>query len=134
MPACRSRIAYQLRTHNNFAGSASKYRCSNRSAHTVSRVRPIALVGRRAAVVAMCLVMLLTMAPVTAADPEAGPVAAATAPNDGLLPSNPPATLRTPDGWTLGLGAKDESQVPVAPLTTAVSSRNTSRAEYSSVR
>ncbi len=27
------------------------------------------------------------------------------------------------DGWTLALGAKDEAQVPVAPLTTAVSSR-----------
>jgi MspA len=34
-----------------------------------------------------------------------------------------PATVNTPDGWTLALGAKDESQVPVQPLTTAVSSR-----------
>jgi hypothetical protein len=39
------------------------------------------------------------------------------------VPSADPATLNTPDGWTLALGAKDESQVPVAPLTTAVSSR-----------
>lgn len=42
---------------------------------------------------------------------------------DGALPSNPPVILNTPDGWTLGLGARDEAQVPVAPLTTAVSSR-----------
>ncbi|ETB44259.1 MspA protein, partial [Mycobacterium avium subsp. hominissuis 10-5606] len=42
---------------------------------------------------------------------------------EGALPSNPPAILKTPDGWTLGLGARDEQQVPVAPLTTALSSR-----------
>jgi hypothetical protein len=67
--------------------------------------------------------MPLIMAPSTAADPDAEPVAAATAPSDGLVPSNPPAIVNTPDGWRLGLGAKEESQVPVAPLTTAMSSR-----------
>ncbi len=45
------------------------------------------------------------------------------APADGRVPSADPVTFDTPDGWTLALGAKDESQVPVAPLTTAVSSR-----------
>ncbi len=39
------------------------------------------------------------------------------------MPSADPVTFNTPEGWTLALGAKDESQVPVAPLTTAVSSR-----------
>jgi len=39
------------------------------------------------------------------------------------VPSADPVTLNTPDGWILALGAKDESQVPVAPLTTAISSR-----------
>ncbi|KKC05923.1 MspA protein [Mycobacterium nebraskense] len=39
------------------------------------------------------------------------------------MPSNPPVILNTPDGWTLGLGAKDEMQVPVAPLTTSIASR-----------
>ena len=39
------------------------------------------------------------------------------------MPSADPVTLNTPDGWILALGAKDESQVPVAPLTTAISSR-----------
>jgi hypothetical protein len=62
------------------------------------------------------------MAPTAGGDPEVEPAAAA-APNDGRVPSNPPATVNTPDGWILGLGAKDEMQVPVAPLTTAVSSR-----------
>jgi MspA len=66
--------------------------------------------------------MSVTMAPTAGGDPEVEP-AAATAANDPRVPSNPPATVNTPDGWILGLGAKDEMQVPVAPLTTAVSSR-----------
>ena len=41
----------------------------------------------------------------------------------GRVPSADPVTLNTPDGWILALGAKDETQVPVAPLTTAISSR-----------
>jgi MspA len=34
------------------------------------------------------------------------------------------ANLTTPDGWTLTLSSKDETALPVAPLTTAVSSRD----------
>ena len=34
-----------------------------------------------------------------------------------------PASSRSPDGWVLTVVAKDETQLPVAPLTTAVSSR-----------
>jgi hypothetical protein len=71
----------------------------------------------------MCGVLSVVMAPSAGGDPDAAPAAAATAPNDGRVASNPPATVNTPDGWILGLGAKDEAQVPVAPLTTAVSSR-----------
>ncbi|HWS92937.1 MAG TPA: MspA family porin, partial [Mycobacterium sp.] len=81
------------------------------------------MVVRRAAVVAVCLVMSVTMAPSTSADPDAEPAAAAAAPADGRVPSADPVTLNTPDGWNLAIGAKDESQVPVAPLTTAISSR-----------
>jgi hypothetical protein len=82
------------------------------------------VVIRRAAVLALCLVMSVTGAPSTSADPDAEPAGAAAAPPaDAHVPSNPPATVATPDGWTLGLGAKDELQVPVAPLTTAISSR-----------
>ncbi len=39
------------------------------------------------------------------------------------MPSTPPTILNTPDGWTLGLGAKDEMQIPVPPLTTSIASR-----------
>ncbi|WP_445164588.1 MspA family porin [Mycobacterium sp. Dal123C01] len=80
------------------------------------------MVVRRGAVLAVCLAMSVIVAPAAGGDPEAEPVAA-SAPNDGRVPSNPPATVNTPDGWILGLGAKDEMQAPVAPLTTAVSSR-----------
>jgi hypothetical protein len=118
-------VAYRLRTDNDFAGPTGKFRNWNLAAPTVSRVRPKTVVVRRAAVVAVCLVMALTTAPPTSADPdtEAEPVAAAAPPADGLVPSAETATLDTPDGWRLALGAKDEAQIPVAPLTTAVSSR-----------
>jgi hypothetical protein len=85
---------------------------------------PLAVVIRRAAVLAVCFVVSVTMAPSAGADPNADPVAAAGAPPaDGRVPSADPAILNTPDGWILAVGAKDEMQVPVAPLTTAVSSR-----------
>jgi hypothetical protein len=68
--------------------------------------------------------MSVTTAPSTRADPDAEPDAAAAAPPaDGRVPSADPVTFNTPDGWALALEAKDEAQVPVAPLTTAVSSR-----------
>ncbi|OBH93893.1 MspA protein [Mycobacterium sp. E2733] len=66
--------------------------------------------------------MSAVMAPPTAADPDAENAAAVT-PEDGRVPSSEPVTYTTPEGWTLTLGARDESQVPIAPLTTAVSSR-----------
>ncbi len=86
------------------------------------------MVVRRAAVFAVCVVLSVGLsvgtAPATAADPEPDIVApAASTQAEGGVASNPPAILNTPDGWTLGLGAKDEAQVPVAPLTTALSSR-----------
>jgi hypothetical protein len=49
--------------------------------------------------------------------PEAAPV------DDGRVESSPPASTDTPDGWTLTLSAKDETQRVIAPLTTAISSR-----------
>ncbi|WP_082282021.1 MspA family porin [Mycobacterium colombiense] len=82
------------------------------------------MVVRRAMVVAACLVISLPTAATTGADPDVVPAAAEAAPDvEGAMPSNPPAILNTPDGWTLGVGARDEKQVPVAPLTTATSSR-----------
>ena len=85
---------------------------------------PLAVLVRCAALLAVCLVMSVTMAPSAGADPDFDPAAAAAVPPaDGRVPSADPAILSTPDGWRLALGAKDEMQVPVAPLTTAVSSR-----------
>ncbi|WP_372511522.1 MspA family porin [Mycobacterium gordonae] len=70
----------------------------------------------------MCLLLSTPAAPVSA-QPDAEPVSGTGAPADGFLPPGAPARVNTPDGWTLALGAKDEKQVPVAPLTTAASSR-----------
>jgi hypothetical protein len=44
-------------------------------------------------------------------------------PPEGAVESSPPATTTSPDGWTLTVSAKDETQLPIMPLTTAVSSR-----------
>lgn len=55
--------------------------------------------------------------PLVAAEAEVPP------PPDGAIESTPPAVTETPDGWRLELGAKDETQAPIAPLTTALSSR-----------
>lgn len=41
----------------------------------------------------------------------------------GPVPSGPAGVVVTPDGWELTVAARDEFQVPVAPLTTALSSR-----------
>jgi MspA len=81
-----------------------------------------AVVLRRAAVLAVCVAISAAIAPSAGADPNAAPAADTTA-TDGQLPSGVPVTINTPDGWTLTLGARDESQIPVPPLTTAVSSR-----------
>lgn len=68
--------------------------------------------------------MSVISAPAADSEPQLGPAPPdAALPAGAAVPSNPPAILNTPDGWTLGLGAKDEAQVPVAPLTTAISSR-----------
>jgi MspA len=91
--------------------------------------RPLALLT---AFVVMCAPAV----PVASAQPEPGPVAvdapgpeAAAAPPEAappvpnLVESSPPATTTSPDGWTLTLSAKDETQMVIAPLTTAISTR-----------
>lgn len=78
-------------------------------------------VVRRAAVLAVCLALPVST-PSAAADPFSQPVGAASS-ADGAVPPGVPARVSTPDGWTLALGARDEKHVPVAPLTTAASSR-----------
>ena len=62
--------------------------------------------------------------------PGVQPAAAEVAPeavpppvDDGKVVSSPPKTTKTPDGWTMTLSAREEIQRPVAPLTTAISTR-----------
>jgi MspA protein len=59
------------------------------------------------------------------ADPAVQPVADPTnpLPPEGAVPSAPPGVLDTPDGWHLEVVGSNETQLPVAPLTTAISSR-----------
>ena len=65
--------------------------------------------------------------PVDPAGPDIQPVAAAEgAPppvDDGKVISPPPDSTKALDGWTISVGGKDETQLVIAPLTTAVSSR-----------
>ena len=78
------------------------------------------------------------LVPIASADPEAEPVVVdaaetAPAPPEGAPPpetppvepveSSPPATTKSPDGWTLTVSAKDETQRVIQPLTTAISTR-----------
>lgn len=60
--------------------------------------------------------------PEAAPAPEAAPDGAPPPP-DGAVESTPPAVTDTPDGWTLTLSAEDETQAPIPPLTTALSTR-----------
>ena len=72
-------------------------------------------------------------APLALADPPPDPavpaVPAAPAgddgppPDTGVVASADPGVVTTPDGWVLTVVASNESQLPIAPLTTAVSSR-----------
>ena len=54
---------------------------------------------------------------------EAPPEAAPPPVDDGKVASSPPKITKSPDGWTLTLSAREEIQRPVAPLTTAISTR-----------
>jgi len=57
-----------------------------------------------------------------ASPPDATPAGEALPP-DTSVQSGESGRLETPDGWELIVGAKDETQEAVAPLTTALSSR-----------
>jgi hypothetical protein len=86
----------------------------------------------RFAALAACSLIPLGTAPVALADPpadDAGPppdtdVVESAEPGVVTSPDGWTLTVVTsPDGWTLTVVAKDETQLPIAPLTTAVSSR-----------
>lgn len=96
-------------------------------------------VTKHGAVLAAVVCALITAAPATAepdpvvpdvtaaaAEPTFAPVAATEAEppvDDGTVASSPPQTTTSPDGWTLTISSEDETQVAVAPLTTAISTR-----------
>lgn len=90
--------------------------------------------SNRYVTMAAALAMLLPMgaAPSALADPQAEPAAplqqaadpaAPPPPGVGAVPSAPAGILDTPDGWHLSVVGSNETQLPVAPLTTAITSR-----------
>jgi hypothetical protein len=83
-----------------------------------------------------CLIASMGTAPLALADPPPDPAvapapdpAAAPAgddgppPDNGIVGSSDPGVVTTPDGWILTVAATNETELPIAPLTTAVSSR-----------
>jgi hypothetical protein len=95
------------------------------------RPRKATPVSRRPAAVLAALLLLGATTVPASADPDPGPdpqpVVAETPVDppvdDGRVESSPEAVLKSPDGWTQKVSAKDETQRAVAPLTTAISSR-----------
>jgi hypothetical protein len=88
------------------------------------------MLNRFAMLASVCVALPLAAAPLAQADPPpppdpAVPVTNATnpLPPEGAVPSGPPGVLDTPDGWHLEVVGSNETQLPVAPLTTAISSR-----------
>jgi len=74
----------------------------------------------RIATLTACMLLPFATAQLAKAEP---PVGDAPPPDTGVVASSPPGVVVTPDGWTLTVAASNETQLPVAPLTTAVSSR-----------
>lgn len=91
------------------------------------------MLNRFATLAAVCMLIPLGTAPLASAQPPPppppGPGVRPAAnpgpppPPGGAVPSGAPGVLDTPDGWHVEVSAKDETQVPVAPLTTALSTR-----------
>jgi hypothetical protein len=87
------------------------------------------MLNRFATLAAVCMLTPVGAAPLALADPPppdpaVQPVVDPGPPVDtGVVPSAAPGVLVTPDGWTVTIAGSNESQLPVAPLTTAISSR-----------
>lgn len=63
-------------------------------------------------------------APLAAPAPNAAPVPPAPPVETGAVASDPPGIAKTLDGRTLTVAAKDETQLPIAPLTTSLGARD----------
>ena len=75
----------------------------------------------RFALLATACMLSIGTAPLAAAEPapgEDGPP-----PDNGVVGSAEPGVVISPDGWTLTVAAANETQLPVAPLTTSLASR-----------
>ncbi len=87
------------------------------------------MLKRFAMLASVCVAIPVAAAPLAQADPPppmdpAVPVNATNPlPPEGAVPSGPPGILDNPDGWHLEVLGTNETQLPVAPLTTAISSR-----------
>jgi hypothetical protein len=76
---------------------------------------------RRVAVIAASVALPLAVSPLASAQPpveDPGPP-----PDNGVVASSEPGIVTTPDGWVLTVQGGNETQLPVAPLTTATTSR-----------
>src|SRR5271166_4104916 len=93
------------------------------------------MLNRFATLAAVCLLVPVGTAPLAIADPPPPDPAAAPAgdpdapppgppPDNGAVPSEVPGIAHTPDGRTLTVVGSNETQLPVPPLTTALSSRD----------
>ena len=89
------------------------------------------MLNRFAMLAAVCVALPVAVAPLALADPPPPPDPAVVPvtnatnplPPEGAVPSAPAGVLDTPDGWHLEVSGANETQLPVAPLTTAISSR-----------
>jgi hypothetical protein len=62
--------------------------------------------------------------PLAMAEPPVDPASdAGPPPDNGIVASAEPGIVTSPDGWTLTVVASNETQLPVAPLTTSLASR-----------
>src|ERR1700759_2895581 len=87
------------------------------------------MLNRFATLAAVCMLVPVGTAPVALADdppppPARPPGHVGPPPDNGVVPSGPPGIAHASDGRTLTVVAKDETQLPVAPLTTSLSSRD----------
>ena len=89
---------------------------------TTPKLRPAAI----AAVAVIALAGPASADPIDPAGPDIQPVAGVEAPppvDDGKVASTPPISDTSPDGWIMTVGGQNEIQLPVPPLTTAISTR-----------
>ncbi len=87
------------------------------------------MLDRLATLAAVCILVPTAAASPAIADPPPDPAVAPVAdagppPDNGVVASEVPGIAHTKDGRTLTVSAKDETQLPVPPLTTALSSRD----------